>query len=277
MAHAGRVTAVIAYGIAAFIAFAGLPMFMFAAWAVALARHFHGKRLIRQCRRMHTLFLKSSRVAVERTKLRGHAMTGIAIGALACCFDPWICSAIALSLLGYTCVAATKIYLPATVLYLATSTPSRLLFLHRLQRRVPNVTAMLDASNLPPEGTEGYSPTPNFHSMFDSRTCDDADWHEVFETLIDIAPTVLLDTRDVSSSVLYEVEQIFSRSLHGKTLFIAGETGEIPALEHVDIAEGVADSLIYVTQEILLWEPNFLLFWQVGGPTDRKHDWPGGT
>jgi hypothetical protein len=145
-------------------------MFMFAAWAVALARHFHGKRLIRQCRRMHTLFLKSSRVAVERTKLRGHAMTGIAIGALACCFDPWICSAIALSLLGYTCVAATKIYLPATVLYLATSTPSRLLFLHRLQRRVPNVTAMLDASNLPPEGTEGYSPTPNFHSMFDSRT-----------------------------------------------------------------------------------------------------------
>ncbi|WP_313915105.1 hypothetical protein [Tahibacter sp.] len=261
LVQAGLLWRVLAYGLAAALALLSALNLLHVITKMAWMRRFHGAHLVERCRRSYALFLKTSRVKFERSKLRSHSTTGLAIGSLVLFFDPWVCAAIAAYLLSTSAAIASRIYLPVSVVYLAASSPLRLELLNALQHRIIlNFTALLDTGNLPSGGAEGGLAGWNFSALFDSRTFNDDDWQEVVEALMDIAPTVLLDARDTSPGVLHEVDRIFARMLQDKTVFIADDDGGLPALERVGIAERAGDSLNVVTQDALLRDAFALLF-----------------
>jgi hypothetical protein len=66
--------------------------------------------------------------------------------------------------------------------------------------------------------------------LFDSRTTDDQQWQYVVAELQSIAPVVLVDARDTTPGVVYEVHRTLTKLYTDKTLFLCNADGSCPAI-----------------------------------------------
>lgn len=125
-----------------------------------------------------------------------------------------------------------RISLPPLVAYFASSRPERLDVLERLQRRVlGTVGAMLDI-----QGSVGASDqtTVIFRRLllvqFDLRRENDGEWKAEAARLMNDTPLLILDSRDTSDAVMYEVAEILRLGYQQKTIFLSEPDGRCPAL-----------------------------------------------
>jgi hypothetical protein len=179
--------------------------------------------------RMIGLFPKLARFRSEVTKILLH--TGLALFgvALAAALGVYAVLAPSALLLGIAITAGMRVVLPPGGVYLASSNPERVIFFGQLSKRtIPGFAALLELSNLVTPNDDGYL-GHLVGLLNDFRTTDPDDWRDVVKYLIEMAAFVVVDGRDQSPGVEFEVARILRNRLEFKTGFLSSD-GEIPSV-----------------------------------------------
>jgi hypothetical protein len=219
-----------------------------------LRRHGYS-RLKLLCAKTSELFPRTSRAAFEKSKFRTHVVLACLSAASAFVLSTSIALVLALFLASVAATIASRVYLPPAVLFLSASTPERLQFLHQLQKRVIfNVTALLDVTLAPSQASSNYGfMERSIAQLFDSRTTNDDDWKETAESLMRVVDLIVLDARDTSEGVLFEVRHILENALVDKTLFVADSPDHLPAIQAAGVlSAATAGSFRVLTEAELL-------------------------
>lgn len=132
-------------------------------------------------------------------------------------------------LLSISTLAIVRQISPALFLFLGKSEPEVIYLFGRLKRRIQpfKIIHLLEASR---HGIfaqnelefEGY------------RSLKHENWKTIVTEYMETAPIILLDVRYATESTIFELEHILLKNLQFKTFFIAGEYGEMPAIDMIE-------------------------------------------
>jgi len=196
-------------------------------WAMATYRKF----LPRLIRRKYGLFRKLARCRAETTKAIVHIV--LLTMALAMFFGLGTNFSLLLAAL-FTGTLATILLrelLPPGGVYLASSSPGRIAFFGQLSMRtIPAIAALLEVSNLldPKDGGRlFYRRAVGVQN--DYRTKNPDDWTGVVRELMEMTAVIVVDGRDDTPGLEFEVKRILKNRVEFKTVFISA-AGEMPIL-----------------------------------------------
>jgi hypothetical protein len=208
---------------------------------VALCHYFHsvarvhwaartyGRHLPEFMRRMVLMFPRLARFRSEATKVLLHfalAVFGVMLVSVTGAYSVFLPSAL---LLGIAATAFLRVVLPPAGVYLASSDPERISFFGQLSKRTLfGFAALLEASNLTNPNQKGFF-GKKLGLLNDFRTTDPSDWPDVVKQLIEMAAYVVVDGRDRSPGVEFEVKRILRNRLEFKTAFLSTD-GKLPSL-----------------------------------------------
>lgn len=124
---------------------------------------------------------------------------------------------------------------PAAVLYLANSSPEKLMLQARIKQAnlFHRVVALLDmdATLVRGKRIDVWTRTTIGHDCMRTDAAEERVWKNVVEVLLRQVPLVVLDARDASPAVMFEVRRLFLQEYIHKTLFVVGPQGEAPVLD----------------------------------------------
>jgi hypothetical protein len=123
-------------------------------------------------------------------------------------------------LLGIATTAFLRVVLPPAGVYLASSDPER--------RTIFGFAALLEVSNLADPNQKGFF-GKKLGLLNDFRTTDPSNWPDVVKQLIEMAALVVVDGRDQTPGVEFEVKRILRNRLEFKTAFLSTD-GKLPSL-----------------------------------------------
>jgi hypothetical protein len=164
-----------------------------------------------------------------------------------------------ISFIGYSC-------LPPAVLFLAASQPAqRYLAVELVRAFNPFRVVYLLSDDI----SVGIYDHEDF-SRNNLRTPDDVDWRSVVHPLMDMAPTVVIDTRIPSPAVVEEIQRMVQNGSICKCIFVTKDSGGSPALDQAisDISVRVALNTIAANQ-LLPYAKGFVRAWVLGGASKR--------
>lgn len=132
-------------------------------------------------------------------------------------------------------VVVLRNFLPPVTIYLASSAPERLVLLQRMQiRSISGVTGLLDVENHLDIQQKLWSLIYNaMVVLFDSRTSTDDAWKATAACFMAMSPLIIVDARDTSAGVLFEIEEVFRQGYLPKTVFVSRNDGSCPAIERL--------------------------------------------
>lgn len=194
-------------------------------WAVRT----YGRHLPVFMNRMIRMFPRLARFPSETTKILLHiflAMSGFTLAA-----GLGVSSVLSPSflLIGIATTALLRVVLPPGGIYLASSDPERINFFARLGKRIiPGFAALLEVSNQVHPTRENFF-WNKIGVLFDFRTSDPNDWPDVVKQLIEMAALVVVDARDQSPGVEFEVKRVIRNRLEFKTVFLSPD-GALPSI-----------------------------------------------
>ena len=200
-------------------------------WAVRT----YGRHLPAFMNRMIRMFPRLARSRSETIKVLFH--TSLAAFGFVLAAGLGVSSVLSLSalLLGIATTALLRVVLPPGGIYLASSDPERIKFFARLSERIiPGFAALLEVSTLVEPKREGFLRNA-IGVLFDFRTSDPNHWPDVVKQLIEMAALVVVDCRDQTPGVEFEVERIMRNRLEFKTVFLSPD-GTLPSvLRHLNV------------------------------------------
>jgi hypothetical protein len=181
------------------------------------------------------IFPKLARYRTESSKIATHlvlAIIGLALSLIFRIYSPAFLGAFLASI---ALTALLRVLLPPSGVYLASSNPDRIhLFTQLSFRTISQIAALLEVSNLVnPNGP----PTKFFIGavgvLNDYRTSNPADWTSVVGQLIETSAVVLVDGRDETPGLRYEVERIIRNRVDFKVIFISADGSFPPVLRNL--------------------------------------------
>jgi len=183
-------------------------------------------------RRMLKLFPRLARCRTETAKIALHLILA-ALGLISAVhFDVYSPIFLSAFLLGVALTATLRVLLPPGGVYLAASSPARIQLFSQLSiRTIPAFAALLDVSNLvnPDKGSTEYI-RGAMGVANDYRTSDPDDWTLVVRQLIEMTAIVLVDGRDETPGVRFEVDRLLRNRLDFKTIFLSADGTFPPVL-----------------------------------------------
>jgi hypothetical protein len=189
----------------------------------------YGRHLPEFMRRMVLIFPRLARFRSETTKVLLHlalAVFGLMLVGVTGTYSVLMPSAL---LLGIATTVLLRVVLPPAGVYLASSDPDRISFFGRLSKRtIAGFAALLEVSNLADPNQKGFM-AKEVGLLNDFRTTDPNDWPDVVKQLIEMAALVVVDGRDRSPGVEFEVKRILRNRLEFKTAFLSAD-GKLPSL-----------------------------------------------
>jgi hypothetical protein len=189
----------------------------------------YGRHLPEFMRRMVLVFPRLARFRSEATKVLLHlalAMFGLVLASVTGTYSVLLPSAL---LLGIATTAFLRVVLPPAGVYLASSDPDRISFFGQLSKLTKfGFAALLEVSNFADPNQKGFFGKA-FGLLNDFRTTDPCDWPDVVKQLIEMAALVVVDGRDRSPGVEFEVKRILRNRLEFKTAFLSTD-GKLPSL-----------------------------------------------
>lgn len=201
--------------------------------------------------RMARIFRRFARAKYEIAKILGYVFLAFTVSMLFFILELHVAIPLILFFVSVAIIVMVRALIPPAVILLTSSAPDRLRLFQRLQiRAITGITAMLDTSQHIQQ--DAALKKMLFRSMiiaYDARTSNDANWEVTAKEIMDIVPTILLDSRETSPGVLYEAERIFSEKLWFKTLFIVGEDDSCPAVDLALEKTGLSRPDIYLLTE----------------------------
>ena len=84
------------------------------------------------------------------------------------------------------------------------------------------------------------------------RTPDNVDWRTVVHPLMDMAPTIVIDTRIPSLAVVEEIKRMVQNSGLSKCIFVTRDCGDSPALDAAVSEQAVRVALNTVSADELV-------------------------
>jgi hypothetical protein len=211
------------------LAFAALLHYSHSLFRVYWAARTYRRHLAGFMRRMVLIFPRLARFRLESTKVVLHlalAVCGLMLAGTTGAYSVLLPSAL---LLGIATTAFLRVILPPAGIYLASSDPERIRYFGQLSHRtIPGFAALLQVSNLVDPHQAGFFG----HSVGvvnDFRTTDPSDWQGVVKQLIEMAAFVVVDGRDESPGLEFEVKRILRNRLEFKTAFLSAD-GRLPSL-----------------------------------------------
>jgi hypothetical protein len=180
-------------------------------------------------RRMVLMFPGLARIRSEATKVLLHlalAVFGLMLASVTGTYSVLLPSAL---LLGNATTALLRVVLPPAAVYLASSDPERISFFGQLSKRtIFGFAALLEVSNFADPNQKGFF-GKEVGLLNDFRTTDPSIWPDVVKQLIEMAALVVVDGRDRSPGVEFEVKRILRNRLEFKTVFLSTD-GKLPSL-----------------------------------------------
>lgn len=196
-------------------------------WAAKTYRRHLPKLVLR----MLGLFPKLSRFRTEMAKIIVHIGLAVLSLVISNIFGLYSVLGLAALFLGITVTVSLRALLPPGGVYLASSDPERIRFFGQLSlRTIPALAALLEVSSFldPEESLRNYMGDA-VGLLNDYRTTQAADWPNVARQLIEVAAVVVVDGRDQTAGVRFEVERILKNHLEFKTVFLSSD-GHMPPL-----------------------------------------------
>jgi len=211
---------------AAFVAFLNYyHFFLRLIWAIRTYRR-HLPTLIR---RTVSLFPKLARFRVEAVKIVVHLALAILGFTLFTQLHVYSLLPLIALLLSIVATVLLRVLLPPGGVYLASSNPERIKFFMQLSNRtIPQFAALLEVSTLldPDTGDRNFL-LDAAQVLNDYRTTNPNDWPVVVRQLMEMAAMIVVDGRDQTPGLQFEVERILRNRFEFKTAFIS-EDGRIP-------------------------------------------------
>lgn len=199
--------------------------YMRLSWAARTYR----RHLPRLMLRMLVLLPKLSRARVEIAKILVHiALTALAI-LLAILYNAFSLLALGCFFAGITLTAILRVFLPPGAVYLASSQPERISYFANLNKRtILGIAALLEVSThaKPQEGFARFYGIA-IGLLNDYRTSDPDEWTNVVARLVEMTALVIVDGRDNTPGVRYEVQRLLRNRLDFKTAFLSID-GSLP-------------------------------------------------
>ena len=192
-------------------------------------------RLPSMMKRMIGLFPKLARYQTESAKIATHLiLAGIAL-VLSICFDVYSPSIVSLSLGGVALTASLRAILPPGGVYLASSRPDRIQLFSQFSRQtIPAIAALLEVSNFadPKKNPQQFLKDAS-GLVNDYRTTDPDDWTSVVGQLLEMTAIIIVDGRDQTPGVRFEIERILLNRLDFKTTFLSVDGSLPPVLRGI--------------------------------------------
>jgi hypothetical protein len=211
------------------VALVALPHYFHSLIRVRWAARTYRRHLPGFMRRMLLMFPRLARFQSETIKVLNHlalGVFGLMLGSVAGAYSVLLLSAL---LLGIGMTAFLRVVLPPAGVYLASSNPERISFFGKLSKRsIFGFAALLEVSNLADPNQKGFF-GKKLGLLNDFRTTDPSDWPDVVKQLIEMAAFVVVDGRDQTPGVEFEVKRILRNRLEFKTAFLSTD-GKLPSL-----------------------------------------------
>ena len=189
----------------------------------------YGRHLPEFMGRMLLMFPGLARFRSGATKVLLHlalAVFGLILASVTGTYSELLPSAL---LLGVATTAFLRVVLPPAACYLASSDPERISLFGQLSKRTKfGFAALLEVSNLADPNQKGFF-AKQVGLLNDFRTTDPSDWPGVVKQLIEMAALVVVDGRDRSPGVEFEVQRIQRNRLEFKTAFLSTD-GKLPSV-----------------------------------------------
>lgn len=131
-----------------------------------------------------------------------------------------------LLVIGLSLIAINISCLPPSILFLGTSRPKGYGMIQKFDFLVPPLKIIHFLST-------DWLNVYEFERLNQNNFRVFKDWKPIVKSLCFISPLIVIDTREVSNSVLEECNIIFSNKLHHKTIFISDNIGRTPVLDEM--------------------------------------------